>query len=251
MSFELHLGDCLHPVTGLASLADKSVDHVICDPPYEVEAHTKQRHTNSTFVGRGWADKGMTATRSLDFAPITQETRTIAAAQMARVSRRWILVFCQAEAVAEWRDALIGAGAVYKRACVWIKPDGQPQLSGDRPGMGYESIVAAHVPGRSRWNAGGKLGVYVVQRQERGDSTNGVEHPTKKPQLLMEALIRDFTDPGDLVCDPFAGSGTTGVAALKNGRQFLGWECNPKYHAAAMRRLLGSREQLCMFGGAA
>lgn len=50
----------------------------------------------------------------------------------------------------------------YKRTCPWVKPDGKPQYSGDRPGIGYESIVACHAPGRSTWNGGGSHGVFIV-----------------------------------------------------------------------------------------
>ena len=61
---------------------------------------------------------------------------------------------------------------------------------------------------------------------------------------IMESLVRDFTDPGDLILDPFAGSGTTGVAAIRLGRRFIGWEKDPKYHAIALKRLTAAKEQL-------
>ncbi len=62
----------------------------------------------------------------------------------------------------------------------------------------------------------------------------------------MCALISDFTDPGDLVIDPFAGSGTTGVACIRLGRRFIGWERDHKHYAAAVKRLEGTREQLLL-----
>lgn len=237
MSYVLHLGDCLDPATGLASLADGSVDHVICDPPYEAEAHTLQRR-----VRRATADGGdrVLEVEALDFAPMLEADRIAVAAQMARVARRWILVFCQAEAVAAWRDSLVAAGAVYKRSCVWVKPDGMPQLTGDRPAMGYESIVAAHAPGKSKWNGGGQHGVFVVNKNDSDRSG----HPTQKPDALMSKLVRLFTDTGETVCDPFAGSGTTGLAALRLGRNFIGWERDPRYHAIATKRLANAREQM-------
>src|SRR5450631_85693 len=80
------------------------------------------------------------------FPQATEELRTESARQTARLARRWILVFCQVEAAMKWRAALETAGAVYKRTCLWVKPDGKPQYSGDRPGIGYESIVACHAP---------------------------------------------------------------------------------------------------------
>jgi DNA modification methylase len=122
----LTCGNCLDPVTGMASLGDKSVDHVITDPPYEAEAHTLQRRT--------------------------------------------------------------------------------------------------------------PLG--------NGHGTSTVED---KPLGLMERLVRLFTNPNDLILDPFAGSGTTGVAAIRLGRRFIGWEKDPKYHAIAVKRLTAAREQLEMF----
>jgi site-specific DNA-methyltransferase (adenine-specific) len=223
-------------------LPDKSVDHFICDPPYEAEAHTEGRRIKT--VGGG-GNYGSTGACVLDFEPITEGQRLASAVQMARLSRRWIVVFCQVEAVAAWRDALVAAGASYRRTCAWVKRDAQPQMSGDRPGMGYESIVCAHAPGRSRWNGGGKRGVYETARASTEEGRPSL-HMTEKPVSLMEALVADFTDPGDLICDPFAGSGTTGVAAIHLGRRFVGWEKDPRYLGVAARRLGGSREQLSL-----
>ncbi len=241
MSFDLRLGDCLDPITGLASLSDKSVSHVITDPPYEAEAHTEGRRIKP----RGWqnADGTCVETYAVDFDAISEATRGAVAREIARVSRRWSVVFCQVEAVAAWRDCLVKGGASYRRACAFIKPGAQPQLSGDRPGMGYESIVTVHAPGRSRWNGGGKVGVYSSPRAAIVEGRQQL-HMTEKPLPIMEALIRDFTDPGDLILDPFAGSGTTGVAAIRLGRHFIGYEKDPKYHAIAMKRLTAAREQL-------
>ena len=233
--WDLRCGDCLDPVTGLASLGDKSVDHVITDPPYEAEAHTLQRR-----VKRG-AEGGVLSPEPLDFVPITSDIRAAAAREACRIARSWLIAFCQAEAVAAWRDNFEAAGAKWRRPMVWIKPDGQPCLAGDRPGIGYESMAAAWAgDGRSKWNGGGRVGVYRFNKS----TSDPNEHPTQKPLALMEKLIRDFTDPGDLILDPFAGSGTTGVAAIRLGRRFIGWEKDPKYHSIAIKRLTAAKEQL-------
>lgn len=234
VGWTLQHGSCLDPFTGLCSLTTSSVDHVITDPPYEPEAHTKQRRVRS---GAG------VKAEPLPFAPMTKATRYASAAEMARVTRRWVIVFCQVEAVSEWIAAMTFAGLAYKRTAIWVKPDSTPQFTGDRPGSGYESIVCAHKPGRSRWNGGGRRGVYTFGKFD----PDRYGHPTQKPIALMEALVRDFTDPGDTICDPFAGSGTTGVAALRNGRQFVGWEMNEDYHRAASARLSLAREQRNLF----
>jgi DNA modification methylase len=82
--------------------------------------------------------------------------------------------------------------------------------------------------------------VFIVNKG--GDQRTG--HQTQKPLALMELLVRLLSDPGELILDPFAGSGTTGVAALRLGRRLVGWEMNPDYVEMARRRLANAREQL-------
>jgi site-specific DNA-methyltransferase (adenine-specific) len=62
-------------------------------------------------------------------------------------------------------------------------------------------------------------------------------HPTVKPVSLMRWLCRLITPPGGLVLDPFAGSGTTGIAAVSEGFDFIGIELDPDHHAIAMARI--------------
>jgi site-specific DNA-methyltransferase (adenine-specific) len=239
--WELRCGDCLDEVDGLPSIGE--VDHVITDPPYEAEAHTLQRRQVRGTKSSRSGDEQRIRTEPIPFAAITEDVRTGVGAAIGAAARRWALVFCQVEAINAWRTAL--DPLIYKRACLWLKPDGCPQWSGDRPGQGYETIVATHAKGRSRWNGGGKLGQY---RFEVGKTARRISHhPTMKPMLLMESLVRDFTDPGDLVCDPFAGSATTGVACIRLGRRFIGWEKDPEFFATAVKRLRGAAPQGDLF----
>ena len=69
------------------------------------------------------------------------------------------------------------------------------------------------------------------------DKQSGSYHPTQKPVALMEYLIRTFTDPGMTVLDCTMGSGTTGVAALRSGRKFVGIEIDPGYFGTAQERI--------------
>jgi DNA modification methylase len=62
-------------------------------------------------------------------------------------------------------------------------------------------------------------------------------HPTQKPLTLAEYLVNTYSDPGDVVLDNCMGSGTTGVAAIKNNREFIGIEINKKYFDIAVRRI--------------
>jgi site-specific DNA-methyltransferase (cytosine-N4-specific) len=63
-------------------------------------------------------------------------------------------------------------------------------------------------------------------------------HPARMPELLAAFFVQFLTDPGDVVLDPFAGSGTTALVAEKHGRNWLGIELDSEYAAAAKARLL-------------
>ena len=230
---QLFHGDCREILPTI-----ERVDHVITDPPYEAESHTLARRVQrGTVSARHWRGRNSELRETaLSFAAIDEETRSKAACHFARMSRRWALVFCQAEAAHKWEGLLTENGMTRRRWCVWVKPDGQPQFSGDRPGVGYETIVACHASGRSRWNGGGRLGVFTHAKNVTG-SQFSEPHPTTKPERLMEDLVSLFTDPSDLILDPFGGSGTTAVAAKRLGRRCILIEREEKYCEVAAKRL--------------
>ena len=76
--------------------------------------------------------------------------------------------------------------------------------------------------------------------------TGGGLHPTQKPVALYEYLIRTYTNEGDTVLDFCMGSGTTGCAAIKTGRNFIGIEREPKYFEIAQRRIAEAQQQMIM-----
>jgi site-specific DNA-methyltransferase (adenine-specific) len=216
----LYHGDCLEILPQLGQ-----VDHVITDPPYEAEAHTLARRQRSA---------GMVGVLAIEFAAMDEATRQNVGREIVRLSQGWALVFCQVEAAMVWRVAL--AGGKYMRTQVWVKPDSAPQFTGDRPGMGYESIVTVWCGDtRSKWNGGGRRGVYEHMVGVSGCLWN--EHPTQKPESLLAELISLFTDPGNLILDPFGGSGTTAVAAKRLGRRCILIEREEKYCEVAANRL--------------
>ncbi len=205
------------------------VDTILTDPPYEAEAHTKGRRGNTARDGNA----AFSATRAIDFSPMNAEFRLHVGSEMARLSKGWILVFCQVEAAMLWKDAL--QPARYSRTQIWRKPNGACQFTGDRPGMGYESIVTCWAGGgRSEWNGGGRHGVYVHNVDRHA------YHQTAKPIDLIRELVSLFSDPGELILDPFGGSGTTAVAAKNLGRRCILIEKEERYCAVAVQRLAQS-----------
>lgn len=224
--------------TVLPGLPDKSVAHVITDPPYEAESHQKGRRIMNPRT------KEVRNAAIVTFAQLDEATRTRIGSEVARLATRWMLIFCQIEGAMLWRDSL-GKDARYIRTMVWVKPNGQPQLTGDRPGVGYECITVGHGPGASRWNGGGSRG-WVEYPVEANFSREPRVHETQKPLDLMLRLVELFTDPGEVILDPFAGSGTTGVACLRLGRRFIGIEKDARYAAVARERLAAESQGLTL-----
>lgn len=232
-------GDCLDVMAGMLGRGEK-VAHVITDPPYEAEAHTLQRRvkrSDQKTSAFGGPDARVAMVEPLEFPPMAPHDRSLAGELISGLAARWSIAFCQVEAAMLWKSALVASGAHnYRRTGVWVKPDAQPQLSGDRPGMGYESVVFTHAKGRSVWNGGGRSSVFTHIKNTPG----GSEHPTTKPLPLMLELVELFTDPGDTILDPYCGSGTTGLACKILGRDFIGIEKSQKFARIAEARIAGT-----------
>lgn len=226
-------GNCTHV---LGTIADRSVAHVISDPPYSDHVHGKQRRMLRGSGGRvaagQAAGRGEVGFAPLGFDALTDAQRMFCSREFARIAQRWILVFSDAESNHQWREALTDFGAQHVRVGVWNKLNGQPQLTGDRPAVGFEAIEIAHAKrtaGKMRWNGGGLPARWdhaiATDRNGNGDRF----HTTQKPLSLLLELVEQFTDVGDVVLDAFSGSGSTGVACLRLGRRFIGIEQNALY----------------------
>lgn len=209
----------------LPRLPDGFADHVITDPPYDKKTHEGARTGAS-------ADKDL----GIDFDAIDGDVSFVG--DCVRLARRWVLATCAMEQVGAYRDA---SGESWIRGGFWHKPDAMPQVSGDRPSTPGECMAIMHRTGRKRWNGGGFPAFWSVPI-ERSDRV----HPTQKPLALILRLVEQFTDPGDVVLDPFCGSGTTGVACLRLGRRFVGVERDPRYAALAHERLLAESSGLTL-----
>ncbi len=230
----LYLGDSLRIMPAL-----KPVDHIITDPPYE-----EIMHKAKDAAARRIRTDGRAEIQALDFASI-DEIRDEVAGLVACRCTGWSLIFCSPEGVGRWADAINATSAKYKRACVWIKPDSTPQLNGQGLAMGAENFVASWCgPSYAKWNAGGKRGVYT--HNTNAPDRHGV-HPTEKPWRLMAELLEDFTNPGQVVLDPFMGSGTTGVACAKLGRKFIGIELSSDFFEISCQRIKKAYDQADLF----
>lgn len=239
--WDLRLGDCLDPVAGLASLPNKSVDVTDTDPPYSEQVHSQGRRIRSgTFQDEANGQRQILV-KPISYPPLQAEERREVAAQIARVTRRWIIVWCQAEDAEHWRADLEAGGARYVRTGIWWIEDAQPQYSGDRPGVGWLPFVVAYgSPGRMHWNGGGHCARHKGPSRERtGDLSQVKLVDGQKPLWLLEEQVQLYSDPGELILDPYMGSGTAPAAAVRYGRRALGWERDPGRHEITRRRLAG------------
>jgi site-specific DNA-methyltransferase (adenine-specific) len=216
---ELWHGDCREILPTLAQ-----VDAVITDPPYGDITHKGARSANS-----------LDAT-TIDFDAIDADALRHLSAMFVEKAARWVVMTC------EWQHAatLEASGLPLVRLGVWIKPNGAPQFTGDRPGTGWEAVAILHRPGKKRWNGGGHHAVWNVPIEQG-------KHPTQKPLRLITDWVQAFTDSGETILDPFMGSGTTGVAATEMGRKFIGIERERRYFDIACERIGRAQAQGQMF----
>ena len=212
----LYHGDCRELFT---ELGDASVDAVITDPPYSDRTH-----------GQAKTNKGH-GVKAIDFESLTEADLDVLLTECGRVSRRWVVASLDYRHAVHVDDAP-PAGLRTLRIGIWVKPNPMPQISADRPGQGWEAIAFMHrADVKPAWNGGGRSGVWtfpVVQN---------VGHPTVKPLPMVSDWVRLFTEPGDTILDPFAGSGTTLRAASDNGRRAIGIEREERYCEVAAKRL--------------
>lgn len=143
-----------------------------------------------------------------------------------------------------WRVAfaLQARGWYLRSDLVWNKPNAQPESVGDRPTRSHEYLFLLSRSERYRYDVDAVRGpndrrlrsVWDLNTQPSRESSG---HFATFPESLAERCIRLGSGEGDLVLDPFLGSGTTAVAAARLGRRFVGCELNPEYVAMAERRL--------------
>ena len=230
----LYLGDCLEVLPTL----EGTIGHFITDPPYEqrmqeLHAAVKLRRTD-----------GGPQRQALNFQSI-QDIRGPFLDQVRRLNTGWLLAFCNVEGVGEWKAAILERDLKFKITCIWNKPDATPKLNGQGPALSYECITTTWCGrGHANWNGGGKRGVFT-HLTNNPDRTG--KHPTEKPVSLMSELVGLFSNPGELICDPFMGSGTTGVSAARMGRRFVGIEQNEEYFDLARSRITAALKQADLF----
>lgn len=253
----LHLGDCRAILPAL-----ERVDVVITDPPYSDYVHSKSRRGGASAPKLDVSGRNVACSfareKEFGFESLSPDLRRECSYAFSLLARRWVLAFSDVESCHLWRDDLVDTGLEYVRTGAWVKLGATPQFTGDRPAAGFETITIAHPKGRKHWNGGGRHAiwrgaderdlVYEVPIVLNRSHSEPRLHTTQKPLELMLNLVGDFSNEGETILDPFAGSGTTLVAAKRLGRFAVGIELDEANCEIAAQRLeRESRQQTMSF----
>ena len=216
--FEL---SCQDAVGWLRTQPAESVDLLITDPPYEsLEKHRAVGTTTRLKHSKSSSNDWFTIFPNARFAELFAEVYRV----LKRDTHFYLL--CDAETMFVAKPAAEQAGFRFWKPLVWDKRT---------IGMGYHyraryEFILFFEKGKRRLNDLGIADVISVPRIRGG-------YPAEKPPEVAEVLIGQSSQPGDVVVDPFMGSGSVGVGALRLGRRFLGNDLNPEAVRLVTQRL--------------
>jgi site-specific DNA-methyltransferase (adenine-specific) len=242
----VYLGDCREIIR---RLPERSVHFVFTDPPYGHNQNAGDLNAmlhafRRTLFGERVVRKHRAI---LNDGPEAYDIVRDAMRETARVLTEVSAVCC----------CCSGGGGSQPKFAAWsLMLDESPwrffhMVVWDKGGLGlgwryrrnYELVLVTHLrAGKLRWPWKGK-GVETanIVRVKRVPHRSANRHPTEKPVDLVKHFLQLHTSPGDIVLDPFAGSGSTGVACLLTGRRYLGFELDPHWVGVANDRLRNLR----------
>lgn len=245
------VGDC---VALMNALPEASVDMVFADPPYNLQLGgglTRPDQSTVDGVDAAWD-------RFDSFADYDAFTRDwLAAARRCLSDTGTLWVIGSYHNIFRVGAILQDLGFWILNDVIWRKTNPMPNFKGTRFQNAHETLIwAAKSAGQKRYtfnyDALKTLNDDVQMRSDWSipicnggerlrDAAGRKAHPTQKPEALLHRVLTAATRPGDLVLDPFFGTGTTGAVAKALGRRFIGLEREPEYAAAATERIANIR----------
>jgi site-specific DNA-methyltransferase (adenine-specific) len=214
----LYLGDCMEVLPTLGK-----VDAVITDPPYGERTHAG--YDTGSRSRKDGADR-----KDLGYKALTPEDAEFFAGEYARICTGWVVWMTDHTLASTIGKALEKRGRYVFAPLPFFAPGRSVRLSGDGPSSWTDWIVVARTKAQVKW--GTLPGGYIA-----GSGWNDKARMGGKPTLLMEALVSDYSRPGQTVLDTHMGAGTTGVACIRTGRKFIGCEVDPEAFDLSCRRI--------------
>ncbi|MDE2314310.1 MAG: site-specific DNA-methyltransferase [Elusimicrobia bacterium] len=241
---ELYRGDCLKVLEDVVRRHPHGAfDLIFADPPYFLSnGGITCKSGRMAKVDKGAWDKSRGADENHEF-----NRRWLSLCQKALKPDGTIWISGTAHVIHSVGFALQQLGFKILNDVAWVKRNPPPNLSCRYFTHASETLIWAAKSAKSRHffayqdmkrDNGGKQmkSVWDILPPAASEKKFG-KHPTQKPLELLRRVIRASSKPGDLVFDPFMGSGTTGAAALELGRRFAGVELDKKYYALAKARI--------------
>ena len=240
---EILQGDCIELMN---ALPEKSVDLVFADPPYNLQLQgdlTRPDQSKVNGVTDAWD-------QFASFETYDRFTREwLAAARRILKDTGAIWVIGSYHNIFRVGASLQDAGFWVMNDIVWRKTNPMPNFRGTRFTNAHETLIWATKSADQKkytfnYDAMKALNEDLQMRSDwvlpictgaerLKDETGDKAHPTQKPESLLHRVLLATTNPGDIVLDPFFGTGTTGAVAKKLGRNFIGLEREDKYIKAA------------------
>ena len=224
-NYRFCLGDGL---AGSEEFSEGGIDLLLTDPPYGIsKSYTCERQVPRRLRSDG-RDFIMPKGSFGDWDSI--EPKEWLNIVLPKVGG-WFVSFCAHAQIGEYQSVLEDHKFVAIGSMVWQKTNPVPFNHRFKPINAWEAIVVGKRPG-TKFNGNVVHNVFL----HKSPSPQKRIHRTQKPLDLMERFVNLFTDPGDLVFDPFGGAATTLIAAAKNGRTSISYEMeNDIYEAACAR----------------
>ncbi len=238
-------GDC---IALMDSLPARSVDLVFADPPYNLQLGGELLRPDNSRVDGVDDDWD----RFSNFAAYDTFTRDwLRAARRILKDDGGLWVIGSYHNIFRVGSILQDLGFWMLNDIVWRKSNPMPNFKGTRFTNAHETLIWCAKSAESRYtfnyDSMKALNDDLQMRSdwtlplctggERLKSAGRKTHPTQKPESLLYRVVMAATRPGDVVLDPFFGTGTTGAVAKKLGRNFIGCERDPEYIAAARERI--------------
>ena len=209
--------------TGLQNIPDKSVDLVVMDPPYDLE-----KAGGGAF---GYANRTYHSELDPLSAGITNDTLDLIMSKCKKINA---YVWCNKRQLRQYFDYFDDRGCLID-LLTWHKSNPVPAC-GNKYLSDTEYIVFAREKGVKLYGSYETKHKYYITSLNTADKEL-YGHPTVKPLEIIKNLISNSSVEGDVVLDPYMGSGTTAVAARLLGRHYIGYEIDPKHYDTCLKRL--------------
>lgn len=229
----IHLRDAIE---GLKALPDQSVDLIVTDPPYNIASKSRQTMRGSRLLTTAESFGSWDVMHPFDHEILMLQV--ISEAYRVLKQGGSFYLFTGRHENGYYVRKAVERGFTSRTQIAIVKTPAMVSVYKNAWRSGFDMCMfltkgrvgAFHFPGHAE-------AVNVYQHHiQRKHST----HPTEKPLELIKRFVKVSSNPGDLVVDPFMGSGTTAVACKALGRRYLGFELNPDYVKMAEDRLRGT-----------